>query len=153
MSSHQLYTIGYQAITPARLEEIVRGLDAVLIDCRYRPVSRKPGFGHLQLCDRFPPDRYVSKGFMLGGIRSGVSHTNRAGIQFVTQSLWKGNVILMCLEACPGECHRHELICRSHFPEALHIFEDELITARELQRSIDADDDYAIAGSLSDLLA
>lgn len=40
------YTLGYQAIALARVREIVLALDAVLLDCRYKPVSRIPGFGH-----------------------------------------------------------------------------------------------------------
>ena len=53
----------------------------------------------------------------------------------------------------PGECHRHMFICSEHFPDALHIYDDEIVTAGELERSMRDDDDYEVSGSLADLLA
>ena len=71
-----IYTIGYQAITPERLAEFVEALDAQLIDCRFRPVSRKPGFGGAQLAKQFG-DRYRQRGDQLGGL----GHTTAEGIE------------------------------------------------------------------------
>jgi DNA-binding transcriptional regulator YiaG len=40
----QLYTIGYQALPPARLLQIAQALDATVIDVRKTPVSRIKGY-------------------------------------------------------------------------------------------------------------
>lgn len=151
----QLYTIGYQALAPQRLQAIAQGLDATVIDCRKTPVSRIKGYHkcHLQA---LLGDRYEARGAELGGIRHGISHTTPAGIARVQSDLASGrNLILMCMEHSPGDCHRHQLICSPHFPNALHIFEDELIQAHSLQAALSSPDpeaEYDIAGKLSSLL-
>lgn len=144
-----IYTIGYARLTPARLQEIVEGLDALLFDVRHVPRSRKPGFSASSLMDRFDW-RYQSWGLSLGG--SG--NTSPDGIRALKQvnGFVTRPVILMCLEESPGECHRHHDICGQHFPDAIHIYQDELLTARSLQNSITRDVEYDIEGSLSDLL-
>lgn len=150
-----LYTIGYQALAPERLRAIAHGLDAIVIDCRLYPVSRINGYhkSHLQA---LLGARYEARGQQLGGIRHGTSHTSAAGIAGIRADLAAGrNLILMCMEHAPGDCHRHQLIAAPHFPDALHIYEDELIRADELQRALshpDPDEEYTIAGRLSDLI-
>lgn len=142
-----IYTIGYQRLTADTLQAIVERLDARLIDCRLKPVSRKAGFGWRQLTARLG-DRYIRAGDSLGGL----GQTTPAGIKWLVGQAWGPNLVLMCMEEAPGECHRHHTICGPHFPEATHIYQDELVTAGELQRAIDTDTDYKVTGSLSDLL-
>lgn len=71
-----IYTLGYQALDPAGVRENVLALDAVLFDCRLKPMSRIPGFCRRQLealmqaqpCEDDPHRvRYVRMGHMLGG--------------------------------------------------------------------------------------
>lgn len=155
MTTGTLYTIGYQALPPARLLRIAQALDATVIDCRRVPVSRIKGYhkSHLQA---LLGARYEARGAELGGIRDGISHTTPAGIARLAADLDAGrNLILMCMEHAPGDCHRHSSICAPHFPDALHIYDDELIPAGELQRALthpDPDEEYGIAGYLSDHL-
>jgi len=155
MKAGTLYTIGYQALPPARLLQIAQALDATVIDVRKTPVSRIKGYHkcHLQA---LLGDRYQARGHELGGIRAGVSNTTQAGIAHLRADLAEGrNLILMCMEHAPADCHRHQLICAPHFPQALHIFEGELIEAAALEVALidpDADAEYCIAGQLSELV-
>jgi hypothetical protein len=143
-----IYTIGYQRLTPKRLGEFVDALDAVLIDCRTNPISRIPGFGHNQLEWQFGM-RYAYRGRMLGGR----GNTTPEGIDYLREMATHGNALLLCLEEAPGDCHRHHNICGPHFPDAVHIFRDELFTAGALQAALDAgpDADYEICGKVDDL--
>lgn len=140
-----IYTIGYQLLTPAALAAIAARLDATVIDCRLKPVSRVPGFGGRQLAALLG-SRYQQHGHHLGGY----GHTTAEGIDFLCRR--QGCLLLLCMEEAPGDCHRHHAICAPHFPDALHIYRDEIFTAGELRRAIDDDDEYALVGSLPDLL-
>ena len=141
-----IYTLGYSHLTPVRLSEIVCGLEARLIDCRFKSVSRRADFGGRQLAILLG-SRYEQHGNHLGGF----GHVTPGGIEFLRSA--QGNLILLCMEEPPGDCHRHHSICAPHFPAALHIYQDELIAAGELQRAIAAGDEYEVAGLLSELLS
>lgn len=155
MTTGTLYTIGYQALAPQRLLQIAQGLDATVIDVRKTPVSRIKGYHkcHLQA---LLGARYEARGAELGGIRNGISNTSLQGINHLRADLAAGrNLILMCMEYAPADCHRHQLICAPHFPRALHIFEHALIEAAALQAALDDPDpdaEYDIAGHLDDLV-
>jgi hypothetical protein len=141
-----IYTIGYEKLSVDFLDRLLTALGATLIDCRFKPVSRKPGFGGNQLRERFG-ERYEQRGHQLGG-RGNVT---RAGIARLKADDRAGRIlVLLCMEEAPGDCHRHHDICRPHFPSAIHIFDDELVTARELQRAIDDDDGYELHGGVAD---
>jgi hypothetical protein len=145
-----IYTIGYQRLAPSRLLHIAQQLDALVVDCRFKPVSRKPSFGGRQLSFLLG-DRYTWKGNVLGGrLGGGQSHTTPKGIQWIKDQ--KRNLILLCLEEAPGDCHRHHDICGPHFPDALHIFEDELFTANDLNSALAGDCDCDSSGLLADIL-
>lgn len=146
-----IYTIGYQAITPAKLKKIAEKLDATVIDVRARPRSRKPGFGREALARVLGP-RYLWKGDELGGPGGGGKVTAE-GIAALRRLRRRSSLILLCLEHAPGDCHRHHDICAPHFPKAIHICDDEMIRAHELARAIADDDEYEIEGSLADWMA
>jgi hypothetical protein len=143
-----LYSIGYQRLAVARLAEIVDALGAVLVDCRYRPYSQRPEFTGAALAARFG-ERYQQRGAELGGF----GHTTAAGITRLRQDAASRNVLLMCMEEAPGDCHRHHAICWPAIPEAIHIYREELITAAALQAALDAGDDaeYEVCGDVADL--
>jgi hypothetical protein len=63
-------------------------------------------------------------------------------------------VLLLCLEAAPGDCHRHRAIALRLLPaiDVAHVYGDEVILASELERAILAHDDYAFT-PLDDALA
>lgn len=140
-----IFTIGYQRLAPGRLREIVLRLDGRLIDCRNVPMSRRPGFSGRALTESLG-ERYIQAGHFLGGR----GHTTAEGIRWLRSQ--SGNVVLMCMEEAPGDCHRQFDICGPHFPQAVHIYQDELFTAAELLRAEDEDTDYEIIGSLTELL-
>jgi uncharacterized protein (DUF488 family) len=139
-----IYTIGYQRLSPQRLLHIAEKLKATVVDCRTIPVSRKKGFGKNQLAELLK-SRYVHRPD-LGGRGS----LTKGGIAWL--KAYPGVALLMCMEHEPGNCHRHWDICGPHFPEAIHIFEDELFTAKELSRAEAENDGYELCGFLSELI-
>lgn len=78
-------------------------------------------------------------------------HTTPEGIKELRER--KRNSLLMCMCHAPGDCHRHHLICNEAFPNAVHIYEDELVLESELARSIDQDTGYEVLGSLSEIIS
>lgn len=137
-----IYTLGYQFLTPERVREIVFALDAVLLDCRFKPVSRIPGFGGRQLESLMRPRtgdpgeddgqaRYLRMGEQLGGR----GHTTRSGLKSLKPFADElANCVLLCKEEHPIDCHRHRDITGPHYPEAMHIYGDRLFYSRELSR-------------------
>jgi hypothetical protein len=61
-----VFTIGYQKLAPARLAEIAADLQALVIDVRGKPWSRKPGF-HRTSLQRLLGERYLWMGDTLSG--------------------------------------------------------------------------------------
>jgi hypothetical protein len=141
-----IYTIGYQRLTSRRLEKIVGDLDAILVDCRYRPFSQRPEFSGDRLAEQFGA-RYQQRGHELGGH----GHTTVDGIDRLRLDAERATLILLCMEEAPGDCHRHHAICGPHFPAAVHIFRDEQFTAKTLQDALDAGDVARLYGETADL--
>lgn len=137
-----IYSIGYQALRPARLFEIAKQLNATVIDCRYKPYSSIPGFD-MPVLKSLLKTRYEYHGHHLGGL----GHVTDAGIAFVRES--KHNLLLMCMEEAPGDCHRHADICAPYFPKAIHVYRDELILCVELERAFRENREYELHGLLS----
>lgn len=147
-----IYTIGYEALTPEVLRDTAIGLAATVIDVRSRPTTRRRGFGRRQL-EALLGTRYQWHGDALGGFAlkegieylpypkksgiKGASGTTMEGINFLRS--FPGNVLLLCVEEAPGECHRHIVICEQFFPRARHIYRDEVVTACELEQAINWD--------------
>lgn len=138
-----IYTIGYARLTPAKLATILDLLRVgELLDTRSSPRTRVAGFGWKQLRDRFPA-LYEYRGDSLGG-RAPIEPT---ALEWLAQRSreYARPIMLMCMEESPGECHRHHAIAlplAQQGAEVLHIYRSEVIEPQELQRSIDADDDY-----------
>lgn len=132
-----IYTVGYAGLAPEELLALSVRLDAPIVDVRRSPKSRMRGFGANQIRTLLG-SRYVWAGENLGG-----GQVNERGLDFV-RGLQSG--ILMCLEAAPGDCHRHHDIALPLAREGFaitHVYGHELVCPVELQRAIDADDDYA----------
>lgn len=135
-----IYTLGYYA-TP--VDELIEIMDALgvetLIDVRSIPKSRAKGYNKSQLAARLG-ERYQWRGNELGGMGKGPT---KEGLKRLANE--RGTVAIMCMEAAPGECHRHHDIGlplnRKGVPVA-HVFEDHLVTPVDLQKAIDTDTDY-----------
>lgn len=149
-----LLTIGYQYITPEQLRERAKALRAVVIDVRSSVKRTKAGFGSRQLQLLLGDDGYVHRPD-LGGRGDGPTGDALGWLigTVAGKELNGRNVLLLCQEGAPGECHRHHMIAGPRFPDALHIFDPgegdeavEVFTARELTAAISGDGTYAMLG-------
>lgn len=135
-----IYTVGYAALTPESLGDVMASLDIhLLVDCRSVPNSRRPGFSRSVLKGRHNR-HYEWAGDRLGGRGNGPTPE---GLEWLTSL--DNNAMLLCLETAPGECHRHHTIAvplLTRGIDCLHVYREEIVAASELQRSIDADDNY-----------
>jgi len=137
-----IYTIGTSKLKPARLEEILAYFGARLIDVRTRPLSRVAGWSIKPLTAQFGEDYTHIPA--LGGYD--VDPVAQADAMAKLESLPEhDHVMLLCMEHPPGECHRHHSIAMNLKRDVLHVYQDQIIHAKELHRSILAgdDDDYA----------
>jgi uncharacterized protein (DUF488 family) len=130
-----IYTVGYQKLPIRRLDDLLECLEIdLLVDCRKRPFSTINGYSCGALKARYA-DKYVMKGEMLGG----GGQTTQDGIDWLLHTSATKNVMLMCMEDFPMDCHRHTAICAPHFPDALHYYDGQLIEAKEMERAIQDD--------------
>jgi hypothetical protein len=107
----------------------------LLIDVRSNPWSRKPGFAGSQLTKVFG-ERYQQARY-LGG-RTRIEPATFASLAEIGKG--RDNTMLMCAEEAPADCHRHGDIAvplYSYYEvDCLHVFQDELIRASDLERSL-----------------
>lgn len=138
-----IYSIGYQGLPVDELERIVTGLRATIVDVRGTPRSRNPTYSGNRLAARFG-ERYEWRGDELGN--HGKHRVTDAGLERLAEETKRRRLILMCMEKPPGDCHRHHQIAVPLFERFLldvwHIYEDEVVSAAELARSITEDRDY-----------
>jgi uncharacterized protein (DUF488 family) len=136
-----IYTIGYQRLALEMLDRALDELDCDLIDVRSMPFSRNPSYRLPALRKRYGP-RYFAAGHMLGGIpKAGDQHQVTAeGIEWLQDPMYgkRRHVMLICLEENPAQCHRHQLICGPHFPEALHVYRGGLYLAGDVTAHMDS---------------
>lgn len=156
-----LYSIGYQRLRPEELLHVAEALDAVVVDCRARPFSRKAGFGKKQIAALLG-ERYLWKGDVLGGPGGG-SEPTADGLDWLVRygdsrnMPYDRNLLLLCLEEAPGDCHRHLHIgapLAARGVEVRHIYRDEVFTAAALEAALrdpDPDAEYALLDEPSPL--
>ena len=138
-----IYTIGYERRTAAHILTIAQCLDAIILDVRGTPRSRKPDFQKSKL-EQLWGSRYAWLGDLLGN--HGGYHVTPKGLEAL-DAHYRGsrNCLLMCMEAAPADCHRHHLIAKP-LGGCLHIYDGEIIASEELQRALDGgDDSYEVA--------
>jgi hypothetical protein len=152
-----ILTFGYQSSTPASLEMLVRDFDARVIDVRAVPHSRIRGFGRRQI-ERLLGRRYEWHGDRLGGryLERGndgdwIARTEwTMGVPWLVARARRENLILLCLETCPGDCHRHRLAVQVALQlgpgTCFHVYtevgEAEVIDVLDLDRAEAEDADY-----------
>jgi len=145
-----IYTLGYGQLVPAQVLTIAEGLDAVVVDVRGRPVSRRPGFGRRQL-ETLLGARYEWQGDQLGGLHHLADARAKwpDGLRRMLQL--RQPLVMLCQCHAPGVCHRHQLALELHRmfgTDPVHLFYDagiwEATFTTELQRSIEAgpNDEY-----------
>jgi hypothetical protein len=133
-----IYSIGYQRLeSPEVLRDIAVRADAIVIDVRSVPTTRKKGFGKNQLAALLG-DRYEWRGGALGG-RGEIAPQS---IERLARQ--DANSILYCLEEHPVDCHRHHAIAVPLLQfevDVQHLYRDELILASDLQDALDREDE------------
>jgi uncharacterized protein (DUF488 family) len=137
-----LYTIGYEGLTQEQLVDAIARLNARLIDVRGTPHSRKRGFSGKAL-NELLGDRYQWHGDCLGN--KGTHKVTHRGIELLHSMSKSDNVVILCLEANPADCHRHNLITSPYFPRAIHLYPQvgEAIVSRDLDAGLESPDgDY-----------
>jgi hypothetical protein len=127
----KIYSIGYQRLPLSRLIEIVRELDALLVDVRLKPYSWNPDYRRANL-ESFFGKQYTWMGRVLGGF----DHVVPEGIAWIKQERKKRTLLLLCVEHNPLNCHRHHAICGPHFQDAIHIVGQDLILACDLETNL-----------------
>ncbi len=101
----QIYTTGYGNDAPERIHQLVRDLDAVLVDIRYSPWG-KPGYKQYEL-RRALGDRYLhvqalgNAAYKTGGMQIADYPTGRAVLTQLERP-----AILLCACHSPAGCHR-----------------------------------------------
>jgi uncharacterized protein (DUF488 family) len=154
-----LYTIGHSNHAWERFSELIteHGIET-LVDVRTVPYSRySPHFNKDALERQLPTHgvRYVFMGHELGGRPENAELYDEKGYalydRFAKQPFFRSgiaclkqllngeqNVVLMCSEADPNECHRRLLIAwylyKTERIDSLHIYPDgKLVSESELQ--------------------
>lgn len=141
MRMSMIYTIGYQGITVADLLMVMDNRDiGLLVDVRSRPYSRKPEFNKNRLIEQLG-SRYVWKGDILGGLPpKGASrpHIEDSAIGWLSSQT--DNVLLMCMERHPCDCHRYLEIgvrLKKMGVDSVHICNGRSYTVDELREVCD----------------
>ena len=108
-----IYTIGYASWTLEQVAELVTAHDAVLVDVRLNPVSRKPGFNKYRLARALGEGRYMTvQAFGNVNHRTGGAvalKDPQEGLDAVLPLLAERNVILLCGCKEAATCHRSDV--------------------------------------------
>jgi hypothetical protein len=111
MTSHTLYTVGYQNLRDvAELCEIAKRLQAVVVDVRYSPHSSKPEWSKVNLQKSVPGYRWLKEAgnVLYKTDKIQLSSPNFAKA-FLSSLLEESNIILMCSCWNSNTCHRIEV--------------------------------------------
>ena len=146
-----IFSIGYQALTQAQLVALASRLHATVVDVRGGVRRAKKGFLVSELARALGP-AYVWKGDVLGN--KGGNCVREEGLAWLAAQT--SNVLLLCLEEAPAECHRHSLIAlplASRGVRVHHVMGDEVVLAAELQAAIVEGRDYECDDDLDAVVA
>ena len=123
-----LYTIGYSGRSLDEIETICSEVDALLLDIRYKPYSRKYGFSKAALA------RFFGANYLHLRELGNINYDNNkpiqiyepdAGLVLLGGLLRHRPVIMLCVCRNYQRCHRQEVayLAREHFPglQVIHI--------------------------------
>lgn len=123
-----IYAIGYQKMTLGNLLSIMEAKDIrLLADVRSIPYGRKHEFNRRRL-EAALGNRYVWKGDLLGG-KYGPAKAE--GLKWLIETGEKENVLIMCMEGHPCDCHRLYDIARRlglRGVDVVHFYDGEKTT-------------------------
>jgi hypothetical protein len=148
-----IYSISYSKRQPAELKAIAEGLNAVILDVRGLPASRRPGFGRAHL-EKLLGRRYRWVGDSLGNRPDKGITVKQSGIRALLKATEPG--ILMCQCPIPALCHRHIFIARPLLSLGLdvrHIYNDVIIRASDLEKGINSGSDDLLYDDLAEIMS
>lgn len=126
-----IYSVGYERLVPAELQQLASRLNAVVLDVRSAPSGHrvKRGFRRDELSALLGA-RYEWRGAELGGRGRGPT---KAGIASLRAE--KRNALLLCQEQYPWQCHRHLAIAVAllPLPEVVHVVGDDVYLASDVE--------------------
>lgn len=133
-----VYTIGMNGFNADSMAETFRGLNAAkLIDCCWKP--------NRALRANLSDEQYEWAGDRLSAGRT-ASEIREKGYAWLTSLVMAGkSVLIMYREEEPWKCRRHsEIACDllNRGIDCVHVYNDELIQASELQAALDEDREY-----------
>lgn len=136
-------SVGYSRLTVQDLVRLAIACNATVVDVRTKPVSRRPGFGRRQL-EQALGDRYEWRGNELGGLPQGqrgpgfvLRPPEPPALERLAAEALTRNLILLCQEERPNECHRHLTIAVGLLPlvvDVWHLFRTQAVLASELEQ-------------------
>jgi hypothetical protein len=139
-----ILSIGYSKLTPKALAELAEACNALVVDVRAKPLSRRHDFDRKRL-EALLGTRYEWRGDRLGGLAPGSKGPPptlaEADLVQLADDSELRNIILLCLEGPPNQCHRHWTIAIPLLElgvDVWHLFDDEAIPASELVRWTEA---------------
>jgi uncharacterized protein (DUF488 family) len=135
-----IYTIGYQRNTIEDIERIMTAKNiGLLVDVRSVPYSRNPAkreFNKNRMLQRFCGSCYFWLGEICGGKKGPVGS---ACIRKLLELATKEDLLLMCLENHPFDCHRYYDIGKRLLDpgrvDAVHIFDGTMVKTSVLMEA------------------
>lgn len=132
-----ILSIGTSRQTAATLAKLALDCNALIVDVRAKPLSRRHEFDRPKL-EALLGTRYEYRGDRLGGQAPGMTKPpdiKRADIEELARDSEARNLILLCQEEAPIDCHRHWLIAVPLLDlgvEVWHLYGSEAVPASEL---------------------
>jgi uncharacterized protein (DUF488 family) len=106
-----IYTIGYSNKNiNTFIEKLVENSITLVVDIRSKPRSRNPQFNRMYLERYLANNRlnYLFMGDCLGGLE--INHNFDEALDEVVRLSETQNMVLMCVEKNPKDCHRYRTI-------------------------------------------
>ncbi len=127
-----IYSIGYHKKSLTIIDRLMRAKNiSILIDVRSRPYSKFNQDFNQDCLQRELTDRYSWQGDKLGGFQS--NRISDEDLNRLIQLAHRCNIMLMCMESNPRQCHRYHKIAKNLLPKNIdmtHIIDqDEILTS------------------------
>lgn len=118
-----IFTIGYSNKSiNTFIEKLNENKITLVIDVRSKPYSRNPQFNRTYL-EKYLDNRGVNYLFMgdcLGGLE--INHNFNEAIEEVIRLSKIQNLVLMCVEKNPKDCHRYQVLTPEIEKNSLKVF-------------------------------
>lgn len=139
LSETGLFTIGVEKLDPNNLKRIVGTLGiSKIVDCGPKELPRRIDF-----------QRAMEGAGVPWTLRPGLRGRTieKQEIAWLAEASRASTVLLVSRAEAPGQCPRHRNISLPLLKQgvdAIHVYQDHVVTASALQKSIEADSDYDV---------